>query len=128
MVKTPSSTQHKALKLSSNQIVTIAIPQTKTPIIRSVVSNTIVGLSTLTVTKHTLANCTLYNTGAGVYIMNLKDLLDKASFKPKEGSVVAGTTRFIITGYGTYTLKRAFKSRNREQDLVLQRVNLIKGF
>ena len=88
--------------------------------------------NTMESTPHPLTQCTVFDTGGAMHLVNDISLLDGQEYAPSPSSdyVESGTTRIPIIGRGTRTIKGITTRPDSEPngDLILSNVAYIPGF
>ncbi|KAK6597775.1 reverse transcriptase domain protein [Botrytis cinerea] len=88
--------------------------------------------NTMESTPHPLTQCTVFDTGGAMHLVNDISLLDGQEYTPSPSSdyVESGTTRIPIIGRGTRTIKGITIRPDSEPngDLILSNVAYIPGF
>ncbi|KAK6591375.1 hypothetical protein H4I95_12230 [Botrytis cinerea] len=88
--------------------------------------------NTMESTPHPLTQCTIFDTGGAMHLVNDISLLDGQEYAPSPSSdyVESGTTRIPIIGRGTRTIKGITTRPDSEPngDLILSNVAYIPGF
>ncbi|KAK6592633.1 reverse transcriptase domain protein [Botrytis cinerea] len=88
--------------------------------------------NTMESTPHPLTQCTVFDTGGAMHLVNDISLLDGQEYTPSPSSdyVESGTTRIPIIGRGTRTIKGITTRPDSEPngDLILSNVAYIPGF